>query len=749
MFKRLLIILGVIVVAIAGVLYAIAYGWFGNYQDAGKVEGKRIPDAQLAAREAGSSDQAPQVSRAKQILFGDLHVHTTFSADAFNISLPVVQGEGAHPVADACDFARYCSALDFWSITDHVEGMTPRQWTDTKNSIRACNASAGDPKNPDMVSFLGWEWTQIGSTPENHFGHKNVILRDIDEDKVPTRPIAAESVPGTLAALGRLGPGPRDRLVLSLLAPGGNRQRYFDFAKFVADRYELKVCPKGVPERQLPADCMEQTATPDELFAKLHDWGFPALVIPHGSTWGLYTPQGTTFDKQLSAKYYDPSLVRLIEIYSGHGNSEQYRPWSGVAFDANGKPSCPKPTKEYEPGCWRAGEIIRDRCLKQGTAPDVCEARAVETRQFYVEAGSAGFRTVSGARPEDWRDSGQCRDCFIPSFNYVPGNAVQRALAISKPGEDGKPIRFTFGVIGSSDNHFARPGTGYKEMNRFYNVEGGGPAQAGGLNDPERDRGAPLAQATRIDLANTQYSAFQLVDVERQASFFMTGGLAVVHSAGRSRDAIWDALQRREVYATSGDRILLWFDLANAPGGTQPMGSEVAMNEAPRFTVKALGAFKQKPGCPEYAQTAIGKPRLQKLCQGECYNPSSERKRITRVEVIRIRRQQAQEKVETLIDDPWKTLTCPAGDAACTVSFEDPEFTAGRRDLLYYVRAIEEPSNAVDGGQLRCERDAEGNCVKVHICTKDYRTRNDDDCLAPIEERAWSSPIYVNYAGAH
>jgi len=115
---------------------------------------------------------------------------------------------------------------------------------------------------------------------------------------------------------------------------------------------------RGVKERDLPADCMEQTATPDELFAKLHDWGFPAMVIPHGTTWGLYTPQGTTYDKQLSTKYYDPSLVRLMEIYSGHGNSEQYRPWSGVEFDAAGKAQCPKPSANYEPGCWRAGELI-------------------------------------------------------------------------------------------------------------------------------------------------------------------------------------------------------------------------------------------------------------------------------------------------------------------------------------------------------------------------------------------------------
>ena len=745
MLKRLAIIVGVIVVVIGAGIVALAHGWFGNYWGAGTVEGKRLPDAALAERVAGSAD--PQASHPKQILFGDLHVHTTFSLDAFTTALPMSQGEGAHPVADACDYARYCSALDFWSITDHVEGMTHRQWVDTKNSIRACNASAGDQNNPDMVSFLGWEWTQIGSTPQNHFGHKNVILRDVDEDKVPTRPIAAQSAAGTLAAQANLGPDARARVYLSLLSPGGDRQPYLDFTKYIADRYALTACAKGVKERDLPEDCMESTETPDELFAKLHDWGFPALVIPHGTTWGLYTPQGTTIDKQLSTKYHDPSLVRLIEIYSGHGNSEQYRPWSGVEFDAQGKAQCPKPSANYEPGCWRAGEIIRERCLKQGQAADVCEQRAVETRQFYLAAGSAGFRTVSGSTADDWRDSGQCRDCWLPSFNFVPGNAVQRALAITKPGDDGKPMRFTFGVIGSSDNHLARPGTGYKEVNRVYVTEGGGPAQAGAFNDPQRDRGKPEPQATRIDLATTTLSAFQLVDIERQASFFMTGGLAVVHAEGRSRTAIWDALERRETYATSGDRILLWFDVANSPGGSKPMGAEVAMNEVPRFTVKALGAFKQKPGCPDYAEAAIGKPRLQHLCQGECYNPSSERKRITRVEVVRIRRQVSHdEKVETLIDDVWKTLPCPAGSGPCTVSFDDPEFTPGRRDMLYYVRAIEEPSNAISGGQLRCERDSEGNCVKVNLCTKDYRTSRTDDCLAPVEERAWSSPIYVNYA---
>ncbi|MGH0033912.1 MAG: DUF3604 domain-containing protein [Myxococcota bacterium] len=714
-------------------LFVIGRGWLGSPVAAGTPTGERLASARVAdraerVRAAAAAIGAPDPA---QILFGDLHVHSGFSLDA--LAAGVFTGGEPYTVADACDFARYCSALDFWSINDHAMNLTPRRWRETIDSVRECNARAAGDGAPDLVSFLGWEWTQMGTRPENHFGHKNVVLRDLDDDHIPTRPIAADSPTGNPFSL----PPAVGLGALALLR--GLGQPFLDAPASFREMADVERCPDGVPVRELPADCREWAATPADLFAKLDDWGFASIVIPHGTTWGNYTPPGSSFSRQLRGGNHDPERQRLVEIFSGHGSAEEHRSYRAARIesrDGEEAPVCPEPSDGHLPSCWQAGEIIRGRCLAEGEPESECEVRAREARRHFVEApGGAGHLAVGGYDPDEWLDAGQCRDCFLPAFNHRPGSSVQAMLAAREPTT---PQRFRFGVIGSSDTHTARAGSGYKEVARVDMTD----ARLAGVRVPFAGRGPAASRAREVSLEGVGPTVRG--EIERLGSFFYTGGLAAVHARERSREAIWEGLVRREVYGTSGPRILLWFDLVGADGSVvAPMGGVHATDETPRFRVRAVGSFEQEPGCPDYAVRGLGPEQLARLCRGECLNPSDRRRPIRRVEVVRIRpRADAGEPLDALIEDPWRVLPCDGRPEGCSVEFDDPDFGPGRRDTVYYVRAIEAPAPTIDAGGLRCDVDASGACTGPRPCDG---ASDEDDCLGDAEPRAWSSPIFVDW----
>ncbi|MDJ0789341.1 MAG: DUF3604 domain-containing protein [Myxococcota bacterium] len=640
-----------------------------------------------------------------RILFGDLHVHTVYSADAHLQSVKIRERVSPDPPADACDFARFCSQLDFWSINDHAESLTPDLWRRTVEAVRQCNASAGDPANPDLVSFLGWEWSHRAGSPEEHWGHKNVVLLETDEGRIPARPIAAARGPSWVyVGMGVIAPIVRSNL-----------GEWASFHRYARELIALDECPDGVPVRDLPLDCRESAVDPATLFAKLADWGLPALVIPHGLSWGTTNPAGADLVWQIDQ--HDPRWQRLLEVYSGHGNSEIYRELARPTRGADGTWSCPEESEGFEPCCARAAALARERCADPGSA--ACDARVAEARRRASRPGGRAFsplRAVAGTTPSDWGECDQLRDAFLPAFNYRPRQSAQYGFALASDARGQKSdSRFRLGLIGASDNHRSRPGTGYREFARQIMTDGVGYPLPPGLRD------------------------------ERGASFYYTGGLTAVHAGARDRHSIFEALRERHVYATSGDRILLWFDLLHPDGTRRPMGSEVTLDAPPVFEVRAVGAWEQRPGCPGFVAEALSAERVASLCRGECYHPSDVRKRIRRIEVVRIRPQaDPGEPIRELIEDPWRSLPCPDSRDGCVLRFEDPDFATLGRDTVYYVRAIQEPSPAVNGDPLRCERDAEGRCVRARPCG-DGPDGLPDDCLAPVEERAWSSPIFADF----
>ena len=270
---------------------------------------------------------------------------------------------------------------------------------------------------------------------------------------------------------------------------------------------------------------------------------------------------------------------------------------------------------------------------------------------------------------------------------------------------------FRFGLVGATDNH---AGSGAPAESDYFTA-GGRPQQGASIPfDPPRPDGS-------------LYSASPLGAI-RGAS-----GLTGVWAEENTRESIYDAFRRKETFATTGPRIRLRFfagydypnDLAENPdlvaaayAGGAAMGGELVApgDRVPKFLVWA-------------SRDPAGNP-------------------LARVQVIKgwIDGGEARERVYDVACsdgtsvDP-ETHRCPdngatvdlgtcaaggdAGDAELRTLWTDPDFDPAQR-AVYYVRALETPS---------C-RWSTWEAVRAGVEPR-------PDLPATIQERAWSSPIWI------
>lgn len=271
---------------------------------------------------------------------------------------------------------------------------------------------------------------------------------------------------------------------------------------------------------------------------------------------------------------------------------------------------------------------------------------------------------------------------------------------------------YQLGVIGSSDSHLSA--AAYEEQNLF----------SGAPNSPESRGSAYAADA----------QTWEDFWTPRQATHG-TGGLAGVWAEENTRASLFDAMRRRETFATSGPRIRVrLFASFEFPEGIATAADQLGQAYVHGVPMGGeLSPAPRTPGAaPEFLLLAVRDPRSNLL----------QRLQIVKGWV------EGGEAVETVFDvacadglsaDPT-THRCPdngarvnlsdcsvsagKGTAEFTTLWRDPDFNADTQ-AYYYARVLENPS---------C-RWSTWDAIRLGI-------EPNPDLAATQQERAWSSPIW-------
>jgi hypothetical protein len=592
----------------------------------------------------------------RNLYFGDLHVHTAYSFDAYlwetrttpadayrfargaALSLPPLDANG-----DGTRRVQLDRPLDFAAVTDHSEFL---------GEVETCITPGSATYDSPSCQKFRTSWSAAYGT----FGVRLTRLR-------PQR------------LLDVCGAG--NQVCLSAAAPVWARVQeaaaaaydHCRFTSFVA--YEYSRSPGGSTMHRnvifrnervpFPTSAFEQ-ASPLGLWQELQHTcrdagtGCDVLAIPHnsnesnGRTFFVEYPGAQTIDDERAQAQLRVATEPLVEIYQHKGDSECRNGLSGIV-------GAPDEQCDFEK-------------RRPGPVPDC--------RNGVGQLGAVDLGCVS-------------------RLDYVRGALLAGLQEGARLGVN--PYRL--GFVGSTDTHNGIAGA--TDERTFAGHQG-----------TEDDSAA-------LRLANITYSP---------------GALAGVWAEENARSSIFDALRRRETFATSGTRITVrafggWdfpADLCSQPDlarigyerGT-PMGGMLAPQPA-------------DAGAPVFVISALRDP-------GTAAQPGTQ---LQRLQVIKgwIVDGAAHQQVYDVAGDAHNgadvdLATCtPRGQGAnalCTV-WTDPDFNPAV-EAFYYVRVLENPT--CRWSTWLCNQLSEAE--RPAAC---------DDPAVPktIQERAWTSPVWYEPA---
>ncbi|MCB1687165.1 MAG: DUF3604 domain-containing protein [Halioglobus sp.] len=287
----------------------------------------------------------------------------------------------------------------------------------------------------------------------------------------------------------------------------------------------------------------------------------------------------------------------------------------------------------------------------------------------------------------------------------VDGMVIENKLGVNP---------YQFGLIASTDTHLGTPGAAREDL---FLGHGG----AGVSAETEIPPGLP---------DELEYNP---------------GGLAVLWAHENSRDALFDAMLRRETYGTSGPRITSRFFAGwDFPADLCADPDRIARGYADGVTMGSL-----LPERPDGQR----RPAFLVAASQDAGTPATPGTPLQRLQVIKGWVDASGERHERVIDVAGNAdngaavnlqtcATSGSGFAELCAVWEDTDFDPNER-AYYYSRAVENPT--CRWSQRICAA-AGVDCALPETVTEGYEGCCAAEHRPVVQERAWTSPVWYSPA---